>query len=481
LLSEAEQTLLHRLSVFAGGWTIETAEAVCAGQPLESAAVLDVLARLVDKSLVVVDQAPGDSVRHRLLETIRQYAAERLHESGEALAIQTRHAHFFLALAETAEPALHGPQQMQWFARLEAELDNLRAALAWSQLEPERGELGLRLAGALWWFWDKRPSEGRAWLEQAFAQTAALGCTPLRAKALREVGHLAQSMGDYATAQARLEESIAMWRTLGDSRGLAYACIWLIDVMIDRGDFARAQALAEEGLALCEQVGDKWGMAWALNYLATPALNQGDYEAARTIFERTLALFRAVGDAHGTALSLHGLGAVADFQGDYAPARAHHEQALSLFRGFNDRLLVAVVLCYLGLAALHHGDPHAALASFSESLALGQELGHKALISLSLAGFGAVASTQQQPVCAVQLLGTAEALNEAIGFVPPPLQRADSQRTLVAVRSALDEAVFATAWSVGRAMTIEQAIACALALVENTTTPDVRVVAHRLH
>ncbi len=234
LLTESEKTLLRRLSVFAGGWTLSAAEVVCAGEPVEDWEVLDLLTALVDKSLVVAEPL-GDGTRYRLLETVRQYGGDRLGESGEAEAVRGRSASCFLALAEEAEPQLQGPEQGSWLVRLEAEHDNLRSSLAWEEQSAAGAEAGLRLAGSLWRFWFVRGhlSEGRQWLGRALARTkpGAAGpdgasggeATATRGKALNGAGNLAWSQSDYAGARALYEEGLTVRRQLRDQGGISYS------------------------------------------------------------------------------------------------------------------------------------------------------------------------------------------------------------------------------------------------------------------
>jgi predicted ATPase/DNA-binding CsgD family transcriptional regulator len=217
LLLEPERVLLRRLSVFAGGWTLDAAEAVCAGNDVEVNAVLDLLTQLVNKSLVLAERAQGQEARYRTLETIRQYASERLLKAGEGEQLRNRHLHFFLRWAERVEPKLRGPRQLQWLNQIEAELDNLRAALEWSLTQAESGEAGLRLASALLAFWYQRAhvSEGYTWLNRALTSSATSDSGAVRAKALHAAGYLARIQGDTMTARALLEDSIDLWRASG--------------------------------------------------------------------------------------------------------------------------------------------------------------------------------------------------------------------------------------------------------------------------
>jgi predicted ATPase len=235
LLSEPEQKLFERLSVFAGGWTLEAAETVGAGGNFEEGEVLDLLWGLVNKSLVVAEARPEGTARYRMLEPIRQYAREKLEEDEEAEEVQGRHAAFFLALAEEAEPELAGPQQRLWVERLEAEHDNLREVLSWV-LERELGEPALRLGAALWRFWHVRGyiSEGIRWMERVLAGSDPAAST-VRVKALEGSGWLTQFQGDYERAKARYEEMLRLSRVLGDKGNIATALNSLGTVAAQQG------------------------------------------------------------------------------------------------------------------------------------------------------------------------------------------------------------------------------------------------------
>jgi non-specific serine/threonine protein kinase len=275
LLTEPEKRLLRRLSVFMGGWTMDAAEGVCAFAGIEAGAVLDLLMRLVDRSLVEFAEATG---RYRLLETVRQYGLERLRESGEGDALRRRHADFYRALAEEAESKLQGPEQAEWLDRLETEHGNFRTALNGCREDPDSAETGLRLAGALWRFWEARGHlrEGSACLAAALSPVDAARPTPplARAKALGGAGTLAWQQGDYAAARVLLEESLALWREAGDERGIAAALHNLGLVAGASQDILTARALHEEGLAIARALGDRSGIAYALNNLGNVVSKQ---------------------------------------------------------------------------------------------------------------------------------------------------------------------------------------------------------------
>jgi non-specific serine/threonine protein kinase len=328
LLSDAERVLSRRLSVFAGGWTLEAAETVCGDNvgaiqspssgdesPLQPMDILDLLTQLVNKSLVLTEERDGET-RYRMLETIRQYGREKLEAAGEGEQVQARHLNACLQFAEAVEPKLYGPEQVQWLKRVESDHDNLRAALGWALAQGESAAM-LRLSGALGRFWRLRGywNEGREWLQQALASSrCAADMSEMSsdyrsgyAKASHAAGALASLQGDPAAAQAFFEESLALFRELGDKRGIASSLIQLGVVARIQGDDAAARALLEEGLALSCEVGDKGEMAWSLGSLGGVAFDQGDYALAQARFEESLALSRELRDQKGIAMILNNL------------------------------------------------------------------------------------------------------------------------------------------------------------------------------
>ena len=310
LLTDQEKVLLSRLSVFAGGWTLAAAEYICAGDPIDEADVFDLLTSLVDKSLIAAERQEQQT-RHRLLETVRQYALDRLAENGGSAAVRQRHQAFFVTLAEEAELQMRGPDQALWLDRLEKEHDNLRAALSW-----RADESSLRIAGALWRFWAMRGyfSEGRAWMTSVLAGADAQARTAARAKALNGAGSLAYRQGDYVRANELFEESLSLCRELGDKPGIATALYNMGSVACEQGDYTAARNLIEESLALRRAAGDKWGIATSLINLGHVACEQGEHVVARALHQESLAIQRELGDTWGIASSLINLGRLASDQ-----------------------------------------------------------------------------------------------------------------------------------------------------------------------
>jgi predicted ATPase/DNA-binding CsgD family transcriptional regulator len=477
LLDQNEKSLFRRLAVFVGGCTLEAAEAVCnAGKGMEGD-ILDGVAGLVDKSLLRQEEQADGEPRFLMLETIREYALERLAASGEAAAIGRQHATFFLALAEVAEPKMRSGEQSAWFQRLQVEHDNLRAALRWT-LEHKEAEMGLRLAGALFAFWRScnHSREGRSWLEQVLAQPGAKAGTAARAKALLGAGAMTFFHGDYPAARQLLEESVSIGRELGAAgkRNLAHALTVLGQVALFQGDPSTARELAGEGARLFQEVGEAWGTALALLHLGRAAVESGDLLAARSLLEESAALFRVSGDRQRLALPVDMLGMVALRQGDYGAARTQFEEALAVAREMGDAQFMADALVHLGTVALRMGDAHESAALYQQSLALYRVQGYKDGIAEDLAGLAEVASLTRQPERAARLCGAVEALREASHTSLPPLRRAAYDRIVGGIRAQLDDAAFAEAWAQGRAMELSQAIALAIETRDTSPTATAR-------
>lgn len=457
LLNERERILFRRLSAFAGGFTLEAAEAVCADEQIPAYEIIDLLTNLVSKSLVVFSD---EEARYRLLETVRQYARDKLLETGEAARVRDHHRDWFLAFAERAESALQGPDQALWLKRLETEHDNLRAALEWSSAD---SETGLRLASALWFFWYLRGyvSEGREWLKQ-FLTKAAQASSSLRAKALYGASMLARAQDDYALATRLLEESLALYRATRDNRGVALALGNLGMIALAQGDYARATKLHEESLEHFRKLEDRVGIASALSELGNVAMYQNDLVQAERLLEESLVLSRAAQDDQGIALALRRLGAVLFQKGERARAKALLQESLELYRGLGAVPGLASVLNSLGMVALSEGDPQRAGKLLRESLAQYRDVGDKWHIALCLDRLARVAAAQGDWERAARLLGAEEALREAIGAPLPPSEHEGREQTLKGAHKHLGEEPFAAAWADGYAMKLEDAIAYAL-------------------
>lgn len=352
LLPEKEKILFKRASVFAGGFSLPAAEAVCSGEGVEGHEVLDLLGGVVDRSLVVAQERGGE-VRYRLLETIRQYASEKLEASEEAEAVRERHAKFFLRFAGEAEPHLNGGDRGARLGRVRAEHDNLRAALSWSLRKSE--DTGLRMAGDLFWFWFHSGywSEGRRWLEGALAGAPAR--TAPRAKALYGAGFLAWTQGDHAAARSQLEESVGLWRELGDGQGLAHALHILGMELLGQGEHAAALSLAEESVRIFREGEDDFGLAISLASLGVVALNGGDHATARAILEESVAICQRIGDRWAISLALRNLGISAFREGDLRRAEALLKESLVVLRELGEKWFITRSLEHLAVVASMRG------------------------------------------------------------------------------------------------------------------------------
>jgi predicted ATPase/DNA-binding XRE family transcriptional regulator len=460
LLSVAERALFARLAVFAGGWTLEAAEAVCdVGNEAE---VLQHMSALVDQSLVQQQANIQHEPRFTMLETVREYALERLEESGELERLHRRHASYFLELAEKEERASQGPLQRAWLDRLETEHDNLRAALAWSLTSQGDTEMGLQLTGALSHFWYVREhhSESRMWLQSALARGSDTSAA--RAKVLVGAGRLAWFQGELARANTLLEESLTLYQDLGDDAGAAFALLVLGRTAVSQGDRRRGEALVEESLALFRQQGNMWGIARALIVLGDGALFEGDVDRATAKFQKALDISRDLEDAEGIALSLLYLGRTAHMQGDDARSKTLLEESLMVFKDSGDSRGVAEVLLELGRVARARGYNARALALCRESLVLSRKLDNKSLIAFCLTTLAGVIQAVGDAAQAARLFGAAESLLQSLDVVLDPGGSLEYDSDLADVRTRLGDAVFEVARAEGVAMTVEQAVAHAL-------------------
>jgi predicted ATPase/DNA-binding SARP family transcriptional activator/predicted negative regulator of RcsB-dependent stress response len=512
LLSDEECALLRRLSVFAGGWTLEAAEAICAE---DNSSVLDSMTALIDKSLVVVDQT-DIAMRYRMLETVHEYAGEKLIASGEAEVIRDRHLDFFIAFAEEIEPKLRGAEQFQWLDRLAIEHDNLRAALEWSRGDG-RVQRGLRLAGALAWFWRMGAhwTESQARVENLLRQPEATAKTLTRARALFAATLLAGRLGDFRSRGQRLEETIAIARELGQAgKGLlAVALAFSVETTsVDK--IIPAQALLNEGWSVAQELGDEWTSAIVLWQRGHWLVVQKNYQAARRTFETSLALFRSVGDKYsamrinreiarlcfeegdyGAArlqeeqnltffrqvkdrrdvfATLNTLGEIARAEGQYEQARKYYEESLAIKRELGSKTSIVVALMNLGITVAHLGDMLRAKELFVESCELVRETAWRSGMIIVLVFFAGLAIAQKQAEQAARVLGVVEPwLKSLDARVTTPADVVEFERNLASVRAQLDEATFNAAWAEGQKMTLERAVEYALQTSEVSETSEV--------
>src|SRR6266480_7243552 len=507
LLDAAEQRLFRRLSVFVGGCTLQAVEAVCAaiGDGDEAGQALDTVASLVDKSLLQQTEQEGAESRFVMLETIRDYGLERLAMNAEMEATRQAHAAYYLALAEDAEPQLLSNQQVTWLERLDREHENLRAALHWllEHGEAEQNmEMALRLGTALEQFWVIRGyhSEGRTFLERALAAYQGVA-TPFQARALGAAGRLALNQGDMDRAEVLLAQHLELCRELGDTAGIALSLQRLAVIAWVRNNTTAAYALTEEALTLWREVGDKAYVAWALGWLAYMASQQGEYarglalceeslaiyrqlennigvadilcrlaearyvsqsdpELIVSLLEESLAISRNVGDKMGLAACLRLSGQLALSQGNAAEGSSLAEETLALFRETGHRQGISLSLCLLAKVEAKQGNYQAAHKAYEQSLATASRgMDDMGLVASCLEGLAAAVAAQGELTWAARLWGAAEVHREVIGAPLPPVDHAAYQDSIAAARSQLGDKTFAAAWTEGRAMTPEQALA----------------------
>jgi tetratricopeptide (TPR) repeat protein len=399
-----------------------------------------------------------------MLETIHEFAREKLGESAEAEEIKRVHAQYFLSLAEEAYPELKGPDQLEWLEKLEAEHDNMRAALSWA-LGRKEGEVALRLGGALWWFWWVRGyhSEGRRWLEEALAMEGRVS-PEVRAMALAGVGELALDQGDYDRAQEACQEGLELLapQARGASEAKLNLLLCLGWVALRREEYRQATELFEESLDLSQEMSDTHWRASSLLSLAFVSHSRGDSETPTELFEESMDLFRELGDKQSLAYCLNNLALVVCSQGDLGRAAKLTEEAVALLREIGARGDVALGLCNLGWMALLQDDLGWAADLYRESLSLSWETGLNPIVQSALEGFACVAAVGGETERAARLWGAAQVLQETKGNPRDTEFLAEAEARISAVRSGMGEEVWEEAWRKGRVMTIDEAVSYAL-------------------
>jgi non-specific serine/threonine protein kinase len=490
LLSRQEQELLQRLVVFRGGWWLEAVEKVCSGEDLQAFEMLELLSQLVNKSLVVAyrPRETGE-VRYRLLETIRQYSEEKA-QARETYHYHYRHALFYLDFIEKAVPKLLGEQQGEWLFRLEHEQDNLRMALGWlleqtvtaatpptsgfnedslrAAFFPQLPELALRLAGAMWriWYTQGRITEGRHWLDAALLITPAnpgQEIATVRAKVLRDAANFAWLQGEGELSRSLAQESIELYRVVGDKTGRAYALISLATALMVGNHYAKASSLFKESQLLFEELSDLRGKALTPHNLGWVALLESDYQRAIPLLQQSLQWFGELGDAQGAAHTLQNLGRALAFQGDYERAVILLEEGLSLARKVKAVIATAQCLQTLGeVALLQYQDYRHATNFLQESLKIAYELGLKDFISSNLQMLAWAALLMNLPERVARLGGAAQRLHLEIGNQIVPCELPRYEQTLQQARSQLPVKVFEALWKQGYELSLEQAIRYAL-------------------
>jgi len=473
LLTEPEQRLFRRLSAFQGGCTLEAVESVCDTRQDLGLDIFDGMSSMVDKSLVrQVEQADGEP-RFVMLETIREYALEKMIAAGEEAAVRRAHAAYCLVLAEEGAAEDDGANRTAWLDRFEIENDNLRSALEWL-LQKGNADWGLRLGAALFRFWEMREhlAEGREW----FARLLKLPASGELAKPLQRVlfaaGVLAGEQGDYAIGDTLIAESLQLARAAGDDRS-ATICINARAIMArNGGDLPSARLLFEESLAIWRQLHDTHAIALALSNLASIVKLQEDYPRARALYEECLAIFAGLRDNTGIAWALNHQGDAALQQGDFAAARALYQQSLQKFRELQDRWGIAGTLADLGNLAREQRQFVTSDALYRESLEIFRSLEHKRGVARLLEAFACSFAVQSQAQRALRLAGAAVALRESIGAPLTPIEQAKFERGLEPARKDLSVTAGRTAWLEGWVMPVELAIQDVLASASGSARPS---------
>jgi predicted ATPase/DNA-binding CsgD family transcriptional regulator len=464
LLEPNERRLFGRLAVFAGGWTIDAAEQVCGDDQTD---VLDGLQRLLDDSLIQHDRTPHDRATTRLLmlDTLREYALERLEQQDELAALREQHARYFAARAEETRALLAqgGAEQAAHLERWDADDDNLQAALAWSRDAAGDATLFLRLAGSLWRYWELRGrfTEGRQWLDAALTASETVLPTEDRARVLDGAGILADYQGDYSRAEALYQRSLDTWRALGNQRGVARALNGLGGMAAVRGDAVEARRLYEQSLALRRALGDRADEATTLNNLALVAFDQEQFAEAQRYFEQSLQIARSIGDERGVARGLANVGLAAMYRGD--PAEAEHllEASLAMYRTLGEPSAIAHILGNLGKVALSGGNMGRAFDLYVESLDLFATIEDRNGIAESLEGLASEAEGRGATERAVRLWAAADTLRSSIDAPLPPAERASYEASIATARETLGDARFTFTWDEGQHRPLATTIAWA--------------------
>jgi len=425
LLSEQERAVLRRLSIFAGGWTLEAAESICCGSYIESWEVLDLLGNLVDKSLVTCN-CNSEIPRYFMLETLRQYSKEKLDLNSETGITQKNHGEFFLNLAETAEPQLTGNEQAKWYVVLELEHRNLQAAIEWSIIS-NNPEIAQRLCGALGRFWwvGGYMTEGRKWLKSALENREGV-TKSTQAKALRWAGGLAWPQGDLVAAKIAFDECMILYRELEDIAGMANVLGNLGTVAQNQGDYTGAWDMFSQSLDLLRELGNKWGIANALNNLGNVAQEQGDIEKAQGLQEESLALREELDDLRGMGIALNNLGSIALEQNNLETARSY----------------------------------------FSRSLGINFKISARMMLAYNLSGLAQVLADEEQLIPAAQLQGATTNLLEEMGASLESYEQGLYQKTAARLKKSMGDGSYLKAFETGKALPFEEIIDSALGRTE---------------
>jgi non-specific serine/threonine protein kinase len=475
ILPQEERCMLRRLAVFAGGWSLEAAEAVCSELD-----VLDLLTQLVNKSLVTVDDEAAEP-RYHLLETVRQYARDKLLEAGETEQARNKHFDYFFALAQRAEPRLHNFGASTWVAQLDLEHDNLRAALQWS-LENRLEDL-FRMMPLLEFFWNRRgyEEEARGIIREALERASQLpefqGAADqehlrLLARAWQAMAFQAFSQGDSVQAAQACEMAVGLARQLGDKRMLARVLGFHAASLMSLGRTEGVQAMLEEGIAAGAESGDKYAAGFPLAmYSQVFGVMTGDFEQARADLERGKALLKESGDDWSATMALLSGAMTAKMSGDYKEARRQLMDLEPLFRDLGDQHRSNMVRSELAHIERYEGNYASAEAMYRQTIKEWQRIGHRAAVAHQLECLATLAMRAEQPERAARLFGAAEALRERIRIAMTAREHAEYERTVADLRAGMDPEAFASAWAKGRSLSLDQAILLAVQ-IPDTARPN---------
>ena len=466
MLSEDERALLRRLSVFAGGWIFEAAESICSDLD-----VLDLLTQLVNKSLATMDEE-GDEPRYRLLETVRQYARDKLMESGEVEQMRNRHLDYFVQLAEYAEQELLEASALHWINRLEAESDNLRTAFEWGM---EINVVAvLKMAHSLQYFWYRRgyETEGRKWIGQALEQIQSLPAVegdPARqrmivtAKAWQAVSFLASSQGDFSNATLASRKCEELARQVGDKRLLATVLAFGASSKMMSGDLAYADSVLDEVVGIAHEADDSFALSISYGMIGlNMLLNDRDPAKGNEYVSKGLALLKDTPHHFWQTMLLFGLGMAARFQGRFDEARERFKPLLEVFHEMGDQHRACMIHSECAHMQRLEGHHDQAASMYRETILEWQRLGHRAAVANQLECFAFIAKVNEQPERAIKLLGAAEKLREIINIPMSELEQVEYDREVADLKANMGEKKFTTLWAEGRSMTMEAAIEFAL-------------------
>jgi predicted ATPase len=463
LLSEKEQALFRRLSIFSGGFSLEAAEGICPQDDISLGEVLDLLSQLIDKSLIAVQQDEFHGQRYHLLMIIRQYGLELLRRSGEERQARQRHLAWYTNYAIRAEPELHRSDQVAWLRKFDSEHDNFRSALRW-WLDHGEGEAGQQLAGALGWYWYQRNywSEGSGWLEAVLARDHNPPGRP-RAWALYQAGHLAILQGEHEKAESFVLESYNLSQAISYRHAMAWSLFARAWLEGDRGNHTQADQFNDSAYSLFEELDDLVGMAFCLHSKGEDARDRGDFPNAAALNEKSLVMFRKLGIPGSIFLDLITLSEVSLYQGNTSLALGYAEEALQLNQALGNRRSYSMVLRVLGMVAYQQEEFQAAASRLRKAISIISEVGDKWLLLICLESLALVASAQGKAEAAAHWLGSIEVLRKTFSLPRRPADQALYERNVAEIQARVGRDAFDLAWEEGRKMTLEQVVDDALA------------------